>query len=171
MKNKIVMFRTKNIHSSLSILIALMSFLAINMFSLHAIAPPVELRLNTIIEPVATFVLDETDVEITLGTPYTVGYTLTGNVPLKLKITSDNAVGNNFYMVHENSSISDKILYVLKFDYGNNILSTVSPDNFVNMITNNYNDGELRIETLADAGDSITEGEYSDTITFIFESQ
>ena len=74
-------------------------------------------------------------------------------------------------MVHENSSVSDKILYVLKFDYGNNILSTVSPDNFVNMITNNYNDGELRIETLADAGDSITEGEYSDTITFIFESQ
>ena len=71
MKNKIVMFRTKNIHSSLSILIVLMSFLAINMFSLHAVAPPVELRLNTIIEPVATFVLDETDVEITLGnSPY-----------------------------------------------------------------------------------------------------
>ena len=39
------------------------------------------------------------------------------------------------------------------------------------MLLTNYSDGELRIETNADAGDTLTEGEYSDTITFIFESQ
>ena len=85
MMNKIVMFRKKNMLSTLSIFLIVMFFFTINLLSLHAIAPPVELRLNTVIEPVATFVLDETDVEITLGTPRTVGYTLTGKCPFKAK--------------------------------------------------------------------------------------
>jgi len=157
--------------STLSIFSLILLLLAISLSPVHALAPPVELHLNTVIEPVATFVLDENDILITLGDDYTVGYELTGNVPLRLKITSDNTVGNKYYMIHENApAITDKIQYILKFDYGTGSLSTVNPLNFKNMTTSTHN-GSLRIETNSNAGDNLPEGEYLDTITFNFEAQ
>ncbi len=176
MDTKILDFIKKYIYRSFLNFSLLFSLLLVSSPSLYALAPPVELHLNTTIEAVSNFVLAEDDVIITLGDTREVAYTFTGNFPVKLAITSDHSVGTQFYMVHEDPSFTDKIPYSLQFNYGEGTFSAVLPTTPRNITgfntTTGYNlSSHLNIITTASSADELSEGEYSDTLTFSFTAQ
>ena len=182
MMNNIVILKKKYIRSTISIFSLLVVFSVILTSPVYAIAPPVELHLNTVIEPIAEFKLlipgqvSPYNIDLTLGQPYTVGYTLTGNVPLYLSISSTSYVADGeFYMEHDTLGDAYKIPYTIKFDYADTAgYTTVTSD--ASKLMGGYNSStgynltnkDLRIETATDAGDNLPEGDYIDTITFSF---
>ncbi len=157
--------------SLLAISLIVLNF-ALPIQKVYAASPPVELKLNTVIEPVSTFTLSDDDIEITIGDVYTLGYTLTGNVPLKVRITSTTALqpSDNFYMKHTNPSINSKLRYELQFDYGSGIPTNVAPFTYKNMLTSNQS-GEIKIITFPSEAEYLPEGVYKDTVTFSFLAQ
>jgi len=149
-------------------------FVAISTSPLFALASPVELHLNTIIESVSEFtILESSPVSITLGTTKNVGYTLEGNQLVTMTITSENVSGTQMRMKHTDLE-GYYIPYTLKFDYGNGSKVAVTPGIAVNMTGFDSTDGydinsTMQIITAED--DTLAEGEYVDTLTFSIEAQ
>jgi hypothetical protein len=130
--------------------------------------------LNTIIESISEFtILEASPVTITLGTPKSVGYTLTGNQEVTITIGSENVTGNQMRMKHSDLE-GYYIPYTLKFDYGTGTKVVVIPNIAVDMVgfdpTDGYDINSNMIIT-TDADDNLAEGEYLDTLTFSIQAQ
>lgn len=154
--------------------IILSLFALISTSQIFALAPPVELHLNTIIESVSEFtILEASPVSITLGTVKEVAYTLTGNQEVTMTITSTNVTGTQMRMKHTELE-GYYIPYTLKFDYGSGTKVAVTPGVAVNMTGFSSSSGydinsSMQIITVEDA--ALAEGEYVDTLTFSIEAQ
>jgi len=145
------------------------------LFAAFPIAGPVELILNTVVTSINEFIiLDPSPVELTLGTPKSVGYTYQGNTEIDLTITSSNpSPANQMRMKHTEEAYF--IPYTMTFDYdgGGPQGQTVVYSGFKKAL-GGFNDGYDLTGTfvITTAGsENYLEGDYADTITFTFTTR
>ncbi len=150
-------------------LLALVFTVSAGLLPLYAVlAPPAELHLNTVVDPVSEFTFTEdSPVTITLGTTQSIGYHYRSNFLTSLKIVSEHYRSGSFHLKH--TSLNEYIPYTLTFDYGDGIQRSVTQDSIVPLLGFTIQGGYDIYSTLkitSDSGDNAPAGEYYDTITF-----
>lgn len=141
---------------------ALLMFAVVQGFSL---APPVQLELNTIIEPFSALTVNGTVGTATIvpGSPATINYTYQGNQLVKLTVSS----ANGFKLRHSDFATRPTwiINYTMTLDYGSGQTSVVNNQAVALLDTNGvYNLAKTMVITAA-AG-TYPAGSYTDTLTF-----
>lgn len=130
-----------------------------------ALAPPVQLELNTIIEPFSALTINNTVGTATIvpGTPLPINYTYQGNQLVSLTVSS----ANGFTLRHSDftNHATWIINYTMTLDYGSG-QTAVTNNQAVPLVDTNgvYNLAKTMVFT-ATAG-TYPAGTYSDTLTF-----
>jgi len=142
--------------------------LAVQVPLLAVLAPPAELRLNTVVEPVSELTFTETSpVSITLGTTQSIGFHYKSNFLTSLKIVSEHYGSGSFRLKHE--SLDAYIPYTLTFDYGDGLQRSVSQGTIVPLLGFSVQGGYdiySSLKVTSESDESAAEGNYYDTITF-----
>lgn len=141
------------------------ALLIITFSSGFALAPPVQLELNTIIEPFSALTVNGTvgTAIIVPGSPATINYTYQGNQLVRLTVSS----ANGFQLRHTDFATRPTwiINYTMTLDYGSGQTSVVNNQAVALLDTNGvYNLAKTMVIT-ASAG-TYAAGSYSDTLTF-----
>ncbi len=144
------------------------------MSILALLTPPVELHLNTVVDPISEFTFSEASpVTIIPGTPKTIGFQIRGNFLINLEIMSQNYGDSTFRMKH--SDLDEYIPYTLYFDYGNGMQTEVTQGSIQPLSgyedydaeagTGGYNI-DSSLEITSNTAEFAPDGSYADTITF-----
>ncbi|MBN2858758.1 MAG: hypothetical protein JXK93_00675 [Sphaerochaetaceae bacterium] len=160
---------TRRISSRSRMFLALVYLVLAIQVSLFAVlAPPAELRLNTVVEPVSEFTFTETSpVTIILGTTQSIGFHYKSNFLTSLKIASEHYGSGSFRLKH--TSRNEYIPYTLTFDYGDGLQRAVAQGTIVPLLGFTVQGGYdiySSLEITSESGESASEGAYYDTITF-----
>lgn len=125
------------------------------------------LTLNSTILAETTFqIIGPSTVDLTLGTPHTGQYTYESNAEIFLTIESGHNDGTIMRLKHESAEAF--INYLMSFDYGDGILQPV--DHGIPRLMQGFAiNGSFEI--LAPEDEMALAGNYSDTITFSFETE
>lgn len=147
-------------------LITLLAILILSPFAVFALADPVNLQLNTIIDAVSTLQVNGGTTTATLvpGNVLSVGYTYVGNQLVKMKIISTN----NFYLRHSDYAAHNTwvIPYSMTFDYGSGTQIAVVNGSSVNLLDTNGTYNLAKNMIFSAISSRYAAGSYSDTLTF-----
>ena len=130
-----------------------------------ALAPPVQLELNTIIEPFSALTVNGAVGTATIvpGTPKTINYTYQGNQLVSLTVSS----ANGFTLRHADFTNHPTwiINYAMTLDYGSGQTSVVNNQAVALVDTNGVYNLAKTMVISAVAG-TYPAGTYTDTLTF-----
>lgn len=125
------------------------------------------LTLNSTILAETTFqIIGPSTIDLILGTTHTGQYTYESNAEIYLTIASEHNEGTTMRLKHESAEAF--ITYLMSFDYGDGILQPVDhgiPKPMQGLEINGS------FEILAPEDEMALAGNYSDTITFTFETE
>ena len=146
---------------------ALLMFIATLGF---ALAPPVQLELNTIIEPFSALTVNGAVGTATIvpGTPKTINYTYLGNQLVNLTVSSANGfkLRHSTYSTHPTWVIN----YAMTLDYGSG-LTAVTNNQAVALVDTNGVYNLAKTMVISAAAGTYPAGTYTDTLTFTITAQ
>lgn len=156
----------------LAFLLCAVLFLCPTVLFCSNLAPPVDLSLTIVISPVGEFTINTQDpIVITLGVPRILTYTFTGNCLAVLTITSAHADGTQMRMKHTKAEAY--IPYTMTFDYGDGVQRSVVHNSLQEML--GFSHGEYDVTgsfyIITEASDEYLAGDYTDTMSFLIQTQ